>query len=375
MKVHFNQPYFAGEEIQNIINGALTGQISGDGVFTKKVHAFFRERYQVKKNLMTTSCSDALEMAALLSEVGPGDEVIVPSFTFMSTANAFVLRGAKIVFADVMEDVPNIDVDSLEELITENTRVIVVVHYAGMACDMDKVMALADKYNLFVVEDAAHAVESTYKGKQLGTIGHFGTFSFHETKNVICGEGGLLLINDDRFLNRSEIIWEKGTNRAAFHRGEVDKYQWVDVGSSFLPSDMLAAILYSQLSKIDLIQKLRLNVWMRYYDHLKPLEDKGLFKLPEIPSYASNNGHMFYLVTGTPEERDKLLGHLNTHGVQAVIHYLPLHSSKYYHDKHDGRELPNTDRFAGCLIRLPFFNVLKEDQIDYVVEKIRAFYS
>lgn len=365
----------AGEEFNNIITGALAGQISGDGLFTKKVHEFFRERYTIKKNLMTTSCSDALEMAGILSEVGPGDEVIVPSFTFMSSANAFILRGAKIVFADVMSDVPNIDADKIEELITNNTKAIVVVHYAGMACEMDKIMKLADRYNLFVVEDAAHAIESQFDGKQLGTIGHFGTFSFHETKNVICGEGGLLLVNDDRFTKRSEIIWEKGTDRAAFHRGEVDKYQWVDVGSSFLPADIMASILFAQLSKIDEIQKLRLGVWNNYYEQLKQLEEKSHITLPKIPEYATNNGHMFYILTNTPDERNKLLFHLNMNGVMAVTHYLPLHSSKYFHDKHDGRELPNTDKFSGCLIRLPFYNALKEEQIDFVVGKVSDYFT
>ena len=375
MKVHFNQPYMAGEEFQNIINGALTGQISGNGYFTKKCHAFFEKRYKIKKALLTTSCSDALEMAAILANIQAGDEVIVPSFTFMSTANAFVLRGAKIVFSDVREDLPIIDAENLEGLITEKTRAIAVVHYAGVACDMDRIMALAEKYDLYVIEDTAHAVESTYKGKQLGTIGHFGAFSFHETKNVISGEGGLIAVNDKAYAKRSEIIWEKGTDRAAFKRGEVDKYQWVDVGSSFLPSDIIAAILFSQLSKIDTIQKLRLNVWKKYYEKLKPLEESGVIKLPFIPDFAANNGHMFYIVTGSAKERDKLLSYLNRKGVMAVIHYLPLHSSRYYKDKHDGRELPNTDMYSSQIIRLPFYNVLSEDQQDFVVDKIRRFYK
>jgi len=375
MQVHFNQPYMAGEEFQNIINGALSGQISGNGLFTKKCHEFFENRYGIKKALLTTSCSDALEMAALLADIKSGDEVIVPSFTFVSTANAFVLRGAKIVFADVQEDVPIIDVDALEPLITNKTRAIAVVHYAGIACDMDKIMALAEKHGLIVVEDAAHAVEATYKGKPLGTIGHFGSFSFHETKNVISGEGGMISVNDDRFIKRSEIIWEKGTNRVAFKRGQVDKYQWVDVGSSYLPSDIIAAVLFAQLSRIDTIQKMRFEVWKRYYQKLKPFQGEGKLKLPVIPEYASNNGHMFYIVTNSPEERDKLLFHLNINGVMAVIHYLPLHSSSYYKDKHDGRPLPNTDRFASCIIRLPFYNVLSEVQQDFVVEELRAFYS
>ena len=247
MEIPFNKPFFTGTEAHRVAECAYTGKISGNGLFTKKCHEFFKEKYGFKKALLTSSCTDALEMAALLSEVGAGDEVIMPSFTFVSTANAFALRGAKIVFADVQKEIPNIDLDELEKLITPKTKAIVVVHYAGVAVDMDRLMAMAKAHNLLVVEDAAHAIDSFYKGKPLGSIGHFGTFSFHETKNIISGEGGLLAINDERFVNRAEIIWEKGTNRAAFYRGEVEEYGWVDLGSSFLPSDMTAAFLYAQL--------------------------------------------------------------------------------------------------------------------------------
>lgn len=373
--VHFNQPYMAGEEFQNIINGAMAGQISGNGLFTKRCHKFFEERYKIKKALMTTSCTDALEMAALLAGIGEGDEVIVPSFTFVSTANVFATRGAKVVFADVMHDTPNIDANEIEKLITDKTKAIVVVHYAGMACEMDKILDIAKKNNLFVIEDAAQAIESAFQGKQLGTIGDYGAFSFHETKNVMCGEGGLCMVNIEENAERAEIIWEKGTNRAAFHRGEVSKYQWVDLGSSFLPSDIMAAILYAQLMKIDTIQKMRKEVWRKYYDRLRPMEKKGEVYLPVIPDYAENNGHMFYIVTKNREERDKLLFHLNVNGVMAVTHYLPLHLSQYYKNKHDGRELPNTVKFSDCLIRLPFYNVLSEEQIDFVTEKVNYFYS
>jgi dTDP-4-amino-4,6-dideoxygalactose transaminase len=375
MEIFFNQPYFAGEEIQNIINGVLTGHLSGNGIFTKKCHEFFEKKYGFKKALLTTSCTDALEMAAILSDIKPGDEVIIPSFTFVSTANAFVLRGAKIVFADSSKNIPNIDVEKVEDLINKNTKAIVVVHYAGVSCDMDKIMNLAKKHNLFVIEDSAHAIDSYYKNKPLGSIGNFSAFSFHETKNIISGEGGMLTVNDERFIERAEIIWEKGTNRAAFFRGEIKKYDWIDVGSSFLPSDIIAAILFGQISKLKDIQKKRLGVWNNYYKKLKPLEEKGLLQLPYIPSYATNNGHMFYIVTKNLTERNNLLKYLKKNNIYAVFHYLLLHSSKYYKDKHDGRELPNAERFSDCIIRLPFYNVLKEEQIEYIVEKINKFYN
>ncbi|MCD4773759.1 MAG: dTDP-4-amino-4,6-dideoxygalactose transaminase [Bacteroidales bacterium] len=375
MKIHFNQPYFAGEEIQNIINGGLTGHLSGNGMFTKKCHAFFEKKYGFKKSLLTTSCTDALEMASILIDLKPGDEIIIPSFTFVSSANPFVLRGAKIIFADSSNEIPNINPEKIEELITEKTKAIVVVHYAGVACDMDKIMTIAKKHNLFVIEDAAHSIDSYYKNKPLGSIGHFGAFSFHETKNLISGEGGMLTINDKQFTKRAEIIWEKGTNRAAFFRGEVDKYGWVDVGSSFLPSDMIAAVLFGQISALKKIQKMRLGVWNNYYEKLKPLEEKGILKLPHIPDYASNNGHMFYVVTDDKEQRNKLLAYLKRNQIYAVFHYLPLHLSEFYKDKHDGRELKNAVKFSEQIIRLPFYNVLTEEQIDRVVNKIGKFYK
>ncbi|MDZ7743386.1 MAG: dTDP-4-amino-4,6-dideoxygalactose transaminase [Bacteroidota bacterium] len=374
MKVNFNQPYLEGDEKDYVMDATMTGHLSGHGKYTRLCHQWFEKRYKMPRSLLTTSCSDALELAALLLDIRAGDEVIVPSFTFVSTANAFVLRGAKIVFADVREDIPILDADKLEELITARTRAIVPVHYAGVACEMEKIMALAKRHDLFVVEDAAHAIESSYGNKQLGTIGTLGAFSFHETKNVICGEGGMISINDKRFGKRAEILWEKGTDRAAFHRGEVKKYQWVDVGSSFLPSDLIAALLYGQLLKVDKIQKMRLNIWQQYFERLKALQEAGKIQLPIIPGWATNNGHMFYLVTSSPSERDRLLKYLNKKGVMAVIHYLQLHSSKYFTDKHDGRELPNTDRFSDCLIRLPFFNRLTEEQMEYVVKQVYRFY-
>ena len=401
--IPFNKPYLTGKETEYIEQAVRSGKISGNGMFTQRCQQFFESRYGFKKCLLTTSCTDALEMAAILCDIQPGDEVIIPSYTFVSTALAFVRQGAKIVFADSMTNHPNIDADKIEALITSRTKVIVPVHYAGVACDMDKIMALADKYKLLVVEDAAQAVDSYYrpaphppKGgvllpqfkdtandnsqnnspfRGLGGFGHFGCFSFHETKNIISGEGGMLAINDERFIHRAEIIWEKGTNRAEFFRGEVNKYGWVDTGSSFLPSEIIAAFLWAQIENLDDIQARRKVLWQKYYDGLKPLADKGYFKLPEIPDYATNNAHMFYLVCRSLEERTALIAHLRRYDILSVFHYLSLHSSDYYRDKHDGRQLPNCDHFADCLVRLPMFYELKVEEVDYIIKSIKAFFE
>lgn len=375
MRIPFNKPYFCGGEAHNMAMAAFSGQLSGNGVFTRKCHEFFMQRYGFKKVLLTTSCSDALEMAAILSEVGPGDEVIMPAFTFMSTANAFILRGASIVFADTYKHIPNIDPEAIERLITPRTKAIVVVHYSGIACDMDRIMQLAHTHNLVVVEDAAHAVDAYYKGKPLGSIGHFGTFSFHETKNIISGEGGLLAINDERFMKRAEIIWEKGTNRAAFHRGEVAKYGWVDVGSSFLPPEMIAGFLFAQLENLEEIQHKRVKAWNTYYNALKPLHEKGYLKLPELPDYATQNGNLFYFFASSHEVRNQLLDYLKQHGIHAVFHYLPLEKSPYFAPKHDGRDLPNTQYFSDSIVRLPFFVELKKREIEYIAQKIALFFA
>jgi dTDP-4-amino-4,6-dideoxygalactose transaminase len=358
--VPFNKPYLTGKETDYIRQAVESGKISGDGGYTKLCHEFFEKRFGFKKCLLTTSCTDALEMAALLINIMPGDEVIMPSYTFVSTSNAFVLRGAKIVFVDSRKDHPGMDEDQIESLITERTKAIVPVHYAGVACDMDKIMALAAKYNLFVVEDAAQAIDSYYTGKDgvkrpLGSIGHLAAFSFHETKNIQSGEGGMIVINDDRFMQRAEIIREKGTNRSQFFRGEVDKYGWVDVGSSFLPSDIIAAFLYAQLENLDDIQRRRREIWDAYYTALKPLEEKGLFTLPYTPEYASNNAHMFYIVCKDLASRDEIINILSEINTKSVFHYLSLHSSPYYAAKHDGRALPETDRYTDGLLRLPMF--------------------
>ena len=373
--IPFNKPYLTGNETQYIKQAVLSGQISGDGTFTKKCHQFFETKYGFKKVLLTTSCTDALEMAAILLGIKEGDEVIAPSYTFVSTVNAFVLRGAKIVFADSTGDNPNMDATVIEALITSKTKVIVPVHYAGIACDMDAVMALADKYNLLVVEDAAQAIDGKYKNKWLGSIGHLATFSFHETKNIISGEGGMLVINDNRFIKRAEIIREKGTNRSAFFRGEVDKYGWVDIGSSFLPSDIIAAFLYAQLENMDNVQTKRKSIWNTYYNGLMALEQAGKIKLPFYPDYAVNNAHMFYIICNTADERTRLIDYLKSSGVYPVFHYLSLHKSPYYKDKHDGRALPHADMYSDCLLRLPFFYELTNEDLIYIIGLITLFYS
>ena len=384
--IPFNKPYLTGKEAHYMYEAVFTGKLSGNGKFTQRCQAYFEKRFGFQKCLLTTSCTDALEMAAILCNIVPGDEVIIPSYTFVSTALAFVRQGAKIVFADSRDEHPNIDVDRIESLITPKTKVIVPVHYAGMACDMDQIMALAVKYDLLVVEDAAQAIDSYYnplspKGdaeivsRPLGSIGHLAAFSFHETKNIISGEGGMLAINDERFIHRAEIIWEKGTNRAEFFRGEVNKYGWVDIGSSFLPSEVIAAFLWAQIEHLDEIQNKRKQHWNRYHEALKPLADKGFFTIPAIPEYATNNAHMFYLVCPSLEVRTTLINALKQNDILAVFHYLSLHSSPYYHDKHDGRVLANCDRFADCLVRLPLFYELTDENLDKIIETITSVYS
>jgi dTDP-4-amino-4,6-dideoxygalactose transaminase len=373
--IPFNKPYLTGKEAHYIYQAVYSGKISGNGTYTKKCHQFFEQKYGFKKTLLTSSCTDALEMTALLMNVVPGDEIIIPSYTFVSTALAFVRQGAKIVFADSRADFPNVDANKIEELISPKTKAIVVVHYAGIACDMDKIMAIANKYNILVVEDAAQAIESKYKEKYLGGIGHFGAFSFHETKNISSGEGGLLVVNDDRFTARSEIIWEKGTNRAQFFRGEINKYGWVDTGSSFLPSDIIAAYLYAQIENIDDIQKTRIDKWNSYYNGLKPLEQAGYITLPVIPEFATNNAHMFYLLCSDIETRSKLIEFLKSHSILSVFHYLSLHKSEFYADKHDGRELVWCDSYEEKLLRLPLYYELTKIEQDFVIQKIIEFYE
>lgn len=376
--IPFNKPFLTGKEAHYMYQAVYTGKLSGNGVFTKKCQQFFEEKYGFKKAVMTTSGTDALEMAAILCDVKPGDEVIVPSYTFVSSALAFVRQGARIIFADSCENNPNIDADKIEALITDKTKVIVLVHYAGVACDMDKIMEIANRHNILVVEDAAQSIDSYYKGRPLGSIGHLGCFSFHETKNVTAGgEGGLLTVNDERFIRRAEIIWEKGTNRAEFFRGMVNKYGWVDTGSSFLPSEINTAFLWAQLESLETIQNRRKAIWNMYYDGLKDLAAKGCFTMPDIPDYATNNGHMFYLVCRNLDERTKLIAYLKEQGVGAVFHYLSLHLSDYYKEHHVGEipNLPNCDRFADCLVRLPMYFELTDEDVVFVIKSINEFYE
>jgi dTDP-4-amino-4,6-dideoxygalactose transaminase len=373
--ITFNLPFLTGKETAYIQEAVASGKISGDGLFTRKCHDFFQTRYGFKKALLTTSCTDALEMAAILLDIQPGDEIIMPSFTFVSTANAFVLRGAHIVFADSNSENPNIDIDTLEALITPRTKAIVPVHYAGIACDMTRLMAIAEKHGLWVVEDAAQAIESFCDGKPLGSFGHLAAFSFHETKNIISGEGGMLAINDEQFARRAEIIREKGTNRSEFFRGEVDKYGWVDIGSSFLPSDIIAAFLYAQLENIDLIQDKRISLWEHYYKNLSSELAAYGVKLPVIPSYATNNAHMFYLVCKDLKQRSSLIQYLKERNIQAVFHYLSLEKSPFYADKHDGRTLHWSDYYADRLVRLPLYYGLTEANVDEISGCIIDFFA
>ena len=375
MKIPFNKPYFSGLEGEMLLQAAQSGHISGNGEFTQKCHQLFEQRYGFAKCFLTTSCTDALEMAAILSGIQLGDEVICPSYAFVSTANAFVLRGAKMVFADSLPSHPNIDAQKLEGLITPKTKAIVVIHYGGVACDMDSIMALANKHNLFVIEDAAQAIDSYYKDRPLGSIGHFAAFSFHETKNIISGEGGMLVVNDQRYIDRAEVVWEKGTNRAAFFRGEVDKYRWVDIGSSFLPSELTAAFLFAQLQVIDAIQAKRKAIWQTYFDGLKQLFEKDKCGFCHMPDFASNNAHIFYLLTKSLDQRNELLSYLKSKGVHAVFHYLPLHHSPYFTNEHDGRVLDCADRFADTLLRLPFFYTLSDHEQELIIRLIVDFYA
>jgi dTDP-4-amino-4,6-dideoxygalactose transaminase len=363
-----------GKETVYIEDAVKSGKISGNGKYTKFCQEFFETKYGFKKALLTTSCTDALEMCAILLDIQPGDEVIVPSFTFVSTANAFVLRGAKIIFADSSNGHPNVGVNELERLVTKKTKAIVVVHYAGVACDMDPIMDLASKNKLFVVEDSAQAIDSFYKGKPLGTIGHLAAFSFHETKNIISGEGGLLAVNDAEFYRRAEIIWEKGTNRSAFWRGEVDKYNWVDIGSSFLPSEIIAAFLFAQLESLDEIQAKRKNLWDNYFSSFSDLPKVGI-GLPTIPDYASNNAHMFYLICRDLADRNMLIERLKQKGIYAVFHYLCLNESPYYKKFYNGQRLDNAHFFEERLLRLPLYFELSAADQNSVISHVKDYYA
>jgi dTDP-4-amino-4,6-dideoxygalactose transaminase len=366
LNIPFNKPSLAGNELEYIQDAVSLGHISGDGIFTKKCNSLLEVELGVKKVLLTTSCTHALEMAAILLDIRPGDEVIVPSFTFVSTVNAFVLRGAKPIFIDIRSDTLNMDENQLEGLITEKTKAIIPVHYAGIGCEMDIIMNIANKYDIPVIEDNAHGLFGKYNGRYLGTFGTFATQSFHETKNFSCGEGGALLINDKKFLERAEFIREKGTNRSRFFRGEIDKYSWVDIGSSYLPSDILAAILYAQLEKRELIQGKRKKIWENYYEHLDAWANKNDIILPTIPQNCEHPYHMFYLLMPTLEKRNIFIQHLKNNGILAVFHYLPLHLSEM--GKIFGTKVgdcPVTENISDRLVRLPFYNDLDIETLDF----------
>jgi dTDP-4-amino-4,6-dideoxygalactose transaminase len=373
--IPFNKPYIVGTELGYVSEVIHSRKLSGDGHFTERAQSLLEENLGSGRALLTTSCTDALEAAALLCDLKPGDEVIVPSYTFVSTANAFALRGATVRFADSERDQPNISIQSVAELINDRTRVIVPVHYAGVACDMSALKQQADRVGALIVEDAAQAIASTYRGKPLGTFGTFAAFSFHETKNVISGEGGALIINDPTLELAAEIVREKGTNRSAFFRGQVDKYNWVSLGSSYLPSEPTAAILTSQLEALGVIQKKRIAIWDRYHSHLSHLKEQAGLSLPVVPDYATNNAHMFYLVCDSLATRSDLIDHLKSRGATAAFHYQALHSSPYFSRIRPSIDLPNADRFTNCLVRLPLFADLDADMVDHISEAVLEFFS
>lgn len=374
--LNFNVPPFTGKEIDYIKEAVENQKICGDGQFTQKCNAWIEERTGTKKCLLTTSCTHATELAALLSEIEPGDEVIMPAYTFVSTADAFVLRGAVPVFVDIRPDTMNIDETKIEAAITEKTKAIVPVHYAGVACEMDTIMEIAKRHNLLVIEDAAQGIMSTYKGRALGAIGDFGCYSFHETKNYSMGEGGALLIRDERYVENAEIIREKGTNRAKFYRGQIDKYTWVNFGSSYLPSDMNAAYLYAQLEVADEINEKRLSLWNRYYENLKSLAETGKIILPFIPEGCVHNAHMFYIKAADIEERTSLIAHLKANDILAVFHYIPLHTAPagLKFGRFHGEDVYTTKE-SERLLRLPMYYKLTLDEVDYICDKVKEFYK
>lgn len=374
--INFNIPPFVGNELVYVKKAIENKKICGDGEFTKLCNNWIQKNTSTNKALLTTSCTHALEMAAILCDIKPGDEVIMPSYTFVSTADAFVSRGATVVFVDIRPDTLNIDEKLIEAAITDKTKVIVPVHYAGVACEMDEINAIAKKYNLKVVEDAAQGVCAYYKGKALGSLGDFGCFSFHETKNFSMGEGGALLIKDEDYAEKAEIIREKGTNRSKFFRGQIDKYTWVDFGSSYLPSDMNAAYLWAQLEKSDIICENRMNVWNKYYTSLKPLEEKGCLELPVIPKHCEHNAHMFYIKLANLDKRTELITFLKENEIQSVFHYIPLHSApagqKY--GRFNGEDKYTTTE-SERLLRLPLYYGLTDNEVEYICEKVKEFFN
>jgi dTDP-4-amino-4,6-dideoxygalactose transaminase len=375
LRIPFNKPFLCGKELDYIQQAVQSGKISGDGQFSKKCQDFFESHYRFMKCLLTTSCTDALEMAAILCNLGPADEVILPSFTFVSTANPFLLRGARLRFCDSDKDHPNMSLDCLEKMITDKTKAVVIVHYGGVALDMDRLMALKKRHGFFLIEDCAHAIDSRYNGKPLGSFGELSTFSFHETKNIISGEGGLLAINDVTMVKRAEIIREKGTNRAAFFRGEIDKYNWIDIGSSFLPSEVVAAFLYAQLEKIDLIQSKRQLIWQRYHSNFATMEAQFGLQLPSLPSYATNNAHVYYLVCKSLEQRTALIETMMKQSVNLAFHYQTLSKSPMGRSLGPQIECPQSDRYSDCLVRLPLYYEMTLEDVDFVSENILSFFK
>lgn len=378
--IPFNKPYITGIETNYMADVISSGALSANGKYTKLCQSFFEENYNIKKCFLTNSCTSALEMAAILLDIKDGDEVIIPSYTFVSTANAFVLRGAKIIFADSKIENPCIDEEKIESLITSKTKAIVVVHYGGIACNMDKVMGIALKHKLYVVEDAAQSIDGFYIGrdnkkKALGSIGHLGALSFHDTKNITSGEGGMLMVNSEEFVSRAEIIWEKGTNRSAFFRNEIEKYEWRDIGSSFSPSDFIAAFLFAQLESIKSIQERRMQIWNLYNENLSNLNLSNKIGLHTIPDYTTNNGHMFYIICSSLNERTELITYLKRKGISASFHYLSLHKSLYFKGKYSGAELPQSDKYSDKLLRLPFFYELTNEQINEITDSVGIFYN
>lgn len=373
--IPFNKPYYSGKEKRYIAKAMETKTLTGDMKMIRDCEAFLENKYGFQKVFLTNSCTMALEMAALIADIRLGDEVILPSYTFVSTANAFALRGAKLIFADSQDQHPNMDATQLEKLISNKTKAIVVVHYAGVANDFSTILEIARKYNLIIIEDAAQCIDAYYLDKPLGTIGDISCFSFHETKNIHCGEGGFIAINTEKLIQKTEIVRNKGTNRSAFAKGEVSKYEWIDLGFSAIPSSIAAAFLFSQLEKIDKVQKKRLKLWRNYFKKLKPLHKLKQIELPVIPKYASNNAHIFYFVCSSNDERNELITFLKKEGIQAVFHYQSLHSSPFYKLKHDGRNLPNSDKYSERLVRLPLFYDLNAEEQELISSKIIEFYS
>ena len=371
--IPFNRTYIGSKELQYVSDALLSKKLAGDNGFTKKATTLL-EALHKSKVLLTTSCTDALEMSALLLNIGPEDEVILPSYTFVSTALAFIMRGAKIVFADSEKDRPHMDMDTLPALITGRTKAIVPVHYAGEACDMDKLMSLVADTNIRIIEDNAQGITSTWNNRPLGTFGALGTLSFHDSKNIVCGEGGALIINDQAYAKRAEIIREKGTNRSQFFRGEVDKYNWVDVGSSYLPSDILAAVLCAQLEDIDFIQQKRLTIYKRYIEQLSCL-GKCDVVVPKLLPNSQGNGHAYYIVCKSAQQRTEFIEFMRSVGVYCVFHYLSLHKSPYFKDKYNGAELVNADRYTDCLVRLPLYGELADDEVGYIIDKTKQFFG